>query len=225
MTDVRMYIEEMKAIEDYLYETVESQWTTLSEMSVELVQAGLTLNGLLITGPQADELVRYFFLDYYRKVQEHYYKPNFRTEILDVVEREFPDRSDYQIAVVEHPQDRWQWRIRKRIFKRLRDRYPEKFKVEHPPFVDSGKLIKPLKMYGDCGVYFYGEGVRDPLKIWIDPGAIELFLNLLFEAKQLEVPVHEIIDERCFEYLASHWFIIPEKKEYFPHVYVGTLEA
>ena len=122
IVDCDRFISEMIEIEGFLFDEVESQWITLPGLSLALVQCNhLTLNGLRIDGSQADELVRYFFLEYYRKIQEHYDKPNFRSEILDALERQFPDRSDFQIAVVKNPNNPDEWRIRKRLFKRLKD--------------------------------------------------------------------------------------------------------
>ena len=119
--EVGRYITEMQAIEAFLYESVDSQWTTLPELSLMLSSASeaFTLNGIRIDGFQAEELVKYFFLGFYRKVQMDYDKPNFSTEILDVIERSFPDRSEFQIAVVKDPNDSSVWRVRKRLFRRL----------------------------------------------------------------------------------------------------------
>ena len=121
--EVGRYITEMQAIEDFFYNSIESRWVTLPELSRLLVGASekFTLNGKHIDGVQADELVKYFFLEYYRKVQRDYKKPNFRSEILDPIERLFPDRTEFQIAVAKHPVDREVWRVRKRVFRRLPD--------------------------------------------------------------------------------------------------------
>ena len=257
------FVQEVLAVEAFLYEEIESSWTTPVELSHAITQYNeLTLNGLLITGLQANELVK-LCLRYYRKIQHHSHKAYFREEILDALERQFPDRSEYQIAVVRDPHNPDEWRVRKRLFARTREMdldeddfeldgihryyrdqtasrlcscgcevYFEKFRdsdyrfyiVQHS-FCKLGerKLIKPLSQYGEEGCYFYGENVSDPKKIWIDPGAIEIFLSLLFQAKNSEVCVHEVIDENCPEYLGSRWFVIPEKEEDFPRVYVASL--
>lgn len=122
--EVSGYIIEMQAIEEFFYESVESRWVTLPELLRLLVGSSekFTLNGKSIDGVQADELVKYFFLEYYRKVQRDYKKPDFRSEILDPIECLFPDRTEFQIAVAKHPVDREVWRVRKRLFRRLTDR-------------------------------------------------------------------------------------------------------
>jgi len=218
--EVERFINQMIKIEDFLYNTIESQWTTPEILSMQLTQSGLYLNDRLIDGSQADEIIK-SILKFYKKVQEHYRDPDFQ-KMLNPIEQRFPDRSEYQIGVVDDIHNPGKIRIRKRLFRQLADRYPEKFQ-EREPYVEPKNLIRSLSQYGSGGVYFYGEDVRDWKKIWIDPGAIELFLNLLFEAKKRELCIHRIIKETCPEYLKGNWFIIPEKKEYHPRFIIATL--
>ena len=119
--DHNQFISEMIEIEDTLYELIENGWYTLEQISLEFSQLNCTLNGIRLDGPQCDKLVEYFFLDYYRKYQKHYHEPDFREKYLNPIEQMFPERK-FQIAVAKHPHDNSIWRVRKRLFKRLRDR-------------------------------------------------------------------------------------------------------
>ena len=121
--EVDRYIQQMIEIEDEIYHFIESQWTTLENISQHLTQAGLYLNDRLLDGSQADQIVKDICLGFYRKVQKHYKDPNFR-EMLNPIEKEFPDRSKFQIAVVKDVHNPTRWIIRKRIFKRLPDQVP-----------------------------------------------------------------------------------------------------
>lgn len=218
---IEKYITEMIEIEDWLYELIESQWTTVEELSMKLTQQKLYLNDMHLSGIQATEIVKDICFGYYRKIWLHYREPNF-TDRLDEIEKYYPlhERTGHQIAVVKDPHNKGQWRIRKMLFKRLRDR---ENLPEPEPYIEPTNLIRSLSQYSD-GILFYGEDVQDPKKIWIDPGATELFLSLLHQAKATETCVHEIIEQTYPEYLKCNWFIIPEKREYFPHFWVGTLK-
>lgn len=119
-SEVERFINQMIEIEDFLYNIIESEWTTPEILSMQLTQSGLYLNDRLIDGFQATEIVK-VLLEFYEKVQEHYKAPNFR-DMLDPIEQHFPDRSEYQIAVVKDPHNSGNWRIRKRLFRRLEDR-------------------------------------------------------------------------------------------------------
>lgn len=212
-SEVERFIQQIVEIEDFLYNEIESQWTTLPELSMKLTQAGLYLNDRLIDDLQAGNIIK-DILKFYKKVQAHYRDPDFK-KMLNPIEQHFPDRSEFQIAVVDDIHNPGKIRIRKRLFRRLRDRYPENYQ-EREPYIEPKNLIRSFSQYGSEGVYFYGEDVRDPKKIWVDPGVIELFLNLLFEAKKKQVCIHKVIKETCPEYLKAHWFIIDEKREYYP---------
>ena len=81
-----------------------------------------------------------------------------------------------------------------------------------------------LILYGD-GILFYAYDLDDPEKIWVDPGAVELFLNCLHYANELGVSVYRLIvlTPEVADYLGTHWFIVPEKQEYSPRFWVATL--
>lgn len=83
-------------------------------------------------------------------------------------------------------------------------------------------MSKSLRMLGN-GVYFYGDGLRDPDKTWIDPGSIELFLNLLFHARKYNRNVLQVIHSipELAGFLRCRWFIDEERQEYFPRYYVS----
>ena len=120
--EMERYISQMVDIEDFIYEEIENQWTNVIKLSYKICHTnqGLYINDRLICGGQAIEIVKYI-LEYYQKVQNHYKNPNFKN-ILDPIQKHFPDRSEYQIAVVEDIHNPGELRIRKRIFRKLQDR-------------------------------------------------------------------------------------------------------
>jgi len=201
----------MVAIEDFIYDTIESQWTTPEEITQKLYQAKYTLKDRHLEYGQAEYVVR-DILTFYVKNRD----PNFREEKLSPIEQRFPDRSERQIAIVDDIHNPGKLRIRKRLTKRIEDTYPRK-----PVIIREEK--RTLSQYGKDGVYFYGFNLEDPGKMWIDPGAIELFLNLLYESNTSEHSVYQLIEQRCPEYLKAHWFIIDEQRKYYPRYLVATL--
>ena len=78
-------------------------------------------------------------------------------------------------------------------------------------------MISRLCQYGEGGVYFYGDNLKDPEKTWVDPGSIELFLDYLMMAQREDRSVLRLIAERCpLGWLRCRWFIVPGTEEYHP---------
>ena len=78
-------------------------------------------------------------------------------------------------------------------------------------------MISRLCQYGEGGVYFYGDNLKDPEKTWVDPGSIELFLDYLMMAQREDRSVLRLIAERCpLSWLRCRWFIVPGTEEYHP---------
>ena len=186
-------VAEFVAIEGLIYEILSSAFMTLAELSLALSKTafenGFTLFGRSIDGLQADELVIYFCKGYYRRYQRYYRHPEFREKYLDALERNFPERK-LQVAVAKDPLDPSVWKVRKRVFPRLMDRYglPSEIKV------------KGLRQLSN-GCYLYGDSLDDPEKIWIDSGAIEVFLDLLCRMKRTGVVL-----EKWLEELPDGWY-------------------
>ena len=108
---------EMQEIEDALYELIPNYWITLEQLKLRVTNyqektSELIFNKTLIDGSQINSICDYFILDYYTKVQEG--------KKLNIIEQEFQKRK-FQIAVrkIENCKG---YELRKRIFKRLKDR-------------------------------------------------------------------------------------------------------
>lgn len=76
------------------------------------------------------------------------------------------------------------------------------------------------------GVYFYAYGLDDPENIWIDPGAIELFLKCLYLANEKGISVYRFIvrESGVSDFLDYHWFIDPQCEEYVVNLWVGKFQ-
>ena len=108
---------EMQEIEDALYELIPNYWITLEQLKLRVTNyqektSELIFNKTLIDGSQINSICDYFILDYYTKVQEG--------KKLNIVEQEFQKRK-FQIAVRKRENNK-DYELRKRIFKRLKDR-------------------------------------------------------------------------------------------------------
>ena len=110
-------INEIIDMEDTIYALCPNHWISLDNFKI-IVQKHqretleITINNIRADGSELDGIVEYFCLEYYRKVQAG--------EPLNELEKLLPKRT-HEIAIVRHPtQDHW--RLRKRLFKRIRDR-------------------------------------------------------------------------------------------------------
>ena len=94
---------------------------------------------------------------------------------------------------------------------------------EEPP--KPRRLVQYATQDGQA-CYFYGYGLDDREKIWVDPGAIELFLTCLFWANRRGISVCRLIARipEISDMLCSHWFVDPDRKEYILRIWVGKLQ-
>ena len=119
-----------------------------------------------------------------------------------------------------HPsQQRWDHRVPKP--------YPWNWEFPDIPQENPPKPRQLWQYSSDDGqaCYFYAYDLSDPEKIWIDPGAIEVFLNHLYLAKKFGVSVYQVISHSpaVWHMLSHHWFVDDTKKEYWPRFWVGRL--